>query len=70
MASVLNGFSPKIIISERKNAVTPASTAVAQGTMSRIRRRVTNRTTLEYTESSSAQSSSEPSWLDHIAVSL
>jgi hypothetical protein len=44
---VPNGFSPNTIISDRKNAVTPASTAVAHGTMSRIRRRVTSRTMLE-----------------------
>src|SRR5918998_1401311 len=38
--SVANGFSPKTIISERKKVVTIASTAVAEGTMSRRGARV------------------------------
>jgi hypothetical protein len=47
-----------------------ASTAVAHGTISRWRRRVMKSTALETSESTHAQSSSDPSWLDHIAVSL
>ena len=53
-----------------KKAPIPISTAVAQGTISRCLRRVRKRTALEASDSTQAQSSSEPSWLDHIAVSL
>jgi hypothetical protein len=58
------------IISPTKKAPRPARIAVAQGTISRWRLRVMKRTALEASESTQAQSRSEPSWLDHIAVSL
>ena len=57
-------------MSERKNVATTPRTAVAHGVMSRRRRRVASSTTLEYTDSRKAHRRSEPSWLDHIAVSL
>ena len=50
--------------------VIEASTAVAYGAMSRWRWRVRWSTTLEKIESTNAHRSSEPAWLDHIAVSL
>ena len=53
-----------------KKTASPPSTAVAHGTTSRWRLRVTNRTAEAAIESTQAQSSSEPAWLDHIAVSL
>ena len=53
-----------------KKAPMPIITAVAQGTTSRSLFRVANRAALEASESTQAQSSSEPSWLDHIAASL
>ena len=43
---------------------------MAHGAISRSDRRVTNSTMLEKTDSSSAHSSSEPSWVAHIAVTL
>ena len=64
-----NGLAPNSI-SPVKKSPSPASTAVAQGTTSRWRLRVRYRTPLEAIESTHAQSSSEPPWLDHIAVSL
>ena len=53
-----------------KKLATPASTAVAQGTISRSLPRVAQSASEEAIESTQAQSSSEPSWLDHIAASL
>ena len=53
-----------------KNEPRAANTAVAQGTISRWRRRVMKRTPLEASERTQAQRSNDPSWLDHIAVSL
>ena len=53
-----------------KNEPIPISTAVAHGTSSRWRRRVRYSTALAARDRTHAQSSSEPSWLDHIAVSL
>ena len=64
-----NGFSQPTI-SNRKNAATAPSTAVAQGAMSRSERRVRNSTALENSDSSVAHSSSEPSWVAHTAVTL
>jgi hypothetical protein len=58
------------IISPMKKEPMAASTAVAQGTISRWRRREMKSTALEASDSTHAQSRSEPSWLDHIAVSL
>ena len=69
LASVVNGFSHPTISSRKKAAITP-STAVAQGAMSRSERRVRNSTALEKIDISSAHSSSEPSWVAHIAVTL
>ena len=69
MASVSNGFSQPTI-SSRKKPATTASTAVAQGAISRSERRVRNSTALENSDSSGAHSSSEPSWVAHIAVTL
>ena len=57
-------------IRQVKKSPSPASTAVAHGTTSRWRLRVRKRTPLAAIESTQAQSSSEPPWLDHIAVSL
>ena len=51
-----------------KKVPRPISTAVAHGASSRCLLRVANRTADEASESTQAQSSSEPSWLDHIAV--
>ena len=53
-----------------KNAASPPSTAVAHGTSSRWRRRVRKSTADEAIDSTQAQSSSEPAWLDHSAVIL
>ena len=53
-----------------KKTPRPISTAVAQGAISRCRRRVANSTAEEVSDSTQAQSRSEPSWLDHMAVSL
>ncbi len=53
-----------------KKTPRPISTAVAQGAISRYLRLVANRTADEVSDSTHAHSSSEPSWLDHIAVSL
>jgi len=64
-----NGWAFQII-SPMKKEPSAARMAVAQGTISRWRRRVMKRTPLEASESTQPQSSSEPSWLDHIAVSL
>ena len=64
-----NGFASNSIRPVKK-APRPISTAVAQGTSSRSLLRVANRTADEAIESTQAQSSSEPSWLDHIAASL
>ena len=63
------GLAPNSISTVKKSP-SPASTAVAHGTTSRWRWRVRYRTPLEAIESTQAQSSSEPPWLDHIAVSL
>ena len=68
-ASVSKGFSQPTI-SSRKNAATTPSTAVAQGAMSRSVRRVRKSTALEKSDRSVAQSSSEPSWVAHSAVTL
>ena len=57
-------------ISPVKKTPRPISTAVAQGAISRCRRRVANSTADEVSDSTQAQSKSEPSWLDHMAVSL
>ena len=57
-------------ISPAKKAPSSIRTAVAQGTISRWRLRVANRTALEAIDSTQAQSSIEPAWLDHIAVNL
>ncbi len=51
-----------------KNDARPMSTAVAHGTISRWRRWVANSTAEEAIDRTHAQSRSEPSWLDHIAV--
>ena len=69
LASVANGFSQPTISSRKKPATTP-STAVAQGAISRSERRVRNSTALENIDSSSAHSSSEPSCVAHMAVTL
>ena len=66
---MVNGFSQPTI-SSRKNAATTPRTAVAQGAISRSERRVRNRTMLVKIDSSSAHSSSEPSWVAHMAVTL
>ena len=57
-------------ISPVKKAAMPIITAVAQGTISRSLLRVASSDRLATIESTQAQSSSEPSWLDHIAASL
>jgi hypothetical protein len=53
-----------------KKAPSPIRTAVAHGAISRCLWRVANRTADEVSDSTHAHSNSEPSWLDHIAVSL
>ena len=53
-----------------KKIITPPRTAVAHGTTSRCRLRVMKRTAEEAAESTKAQSSSDPAWLPHSAVSL
>jgi hypothetical protein len=53
-----------------KKAATPIITAVAQGTRSRSRWRVAYSAAAAAIESTQAQSSSDPSWLDHIAAIL
>ncbi len=53
-----------------KNAPRPISTAVAQGAISRCLFRVANSTAEEVSDRTQAHSSRDPSWLDHIAVSL
>jgi hypothetical protein len=68
--SCANGFCPLSTISPRKKTAIPPSTAFAYGAMSRWRRRVAKRATLDITESRKTHRSREPSWLDHIAVSL
>ena len=57
-------------ISPVKNTASPPRIAVAHGTSSRRRLRVANSTPDVASESTQAQSSSEPAWLDHIAVIL
>ena len=64
-----NGFA-STSISPVKKAPNPMSTAVAHGASSRCLLRVANSTADEVSERTQAQSRSEPSWLDHIAVSL
>ena len=64
-----NGLAPKSI-SPQKNAPSPIRTAVAHGTISRWRSRVAKSTTEEAIDRTQAQSRSDPSWLDHIAVNL
>ncbi len=68
---VANGSTPgaNSIRPVKKEAI-PIITAVAQGTSSRSLLRVTYRAAPAAIESTQAQSSSEPSWLDHIAASL
>ena len=51
-----------------KKETSPARTPVAHGTISRWRRWVARSTTVEAIDSTHAHRSSEPSWLDHIAV--
>jgi hypothetical protein len=60
---------PKIIRPVKKVA-SPPRTAVAHGTISRWRLRVTYSTADEASERTHAHRSSDPAWLDHIAVSL
>ncbi len=57
-------------ISPVKKTASPPSTAVAHGTSSRRRLRVASRTPEVASDSTQAQSRSEPAWLDHIAVIL
>ncbi len=64
-----NGFSQPTM-SSRKKPATMASTAVAQGAIWRSERRVRNSTALVNSDSSSAHSSSDPSWVAHMAVTL
>ena len=64
-----NGLA-SISISPVKKTPRPIRTAVAQGAISRCLLRVANSTADDVSESTHAQRSSEPSWLDHIAVSL
>ena len=66
---MVNGFSQPTMSSRKKAATTP-STAVAQGAIWRSDRRVTNSTMLVKIDSSSAHSSSEPSCVAHMAVTL
>ena len=68
-ARVSKGFSQPSIRNRKKAATTP-STAVAHGAMSRSERRVRNSDALANSDSSVAQSSSEPSWVAHRAVTL
>src|SRR5436190_15635097 len=67
--SLTNGFA-SINMRPQKKVARPPRTAVAQGASSRWRFRVANSTAEEAIESTQAHRSSEPSWLDHIAVSL
>jgi hypothetical protein len=67
---VVNGFSPRRTIRPRKKTAMAASTAFAYGAIWRWRRRVENSATLAQIDSSVTHRSSEPSWLDHTAVSL
>ena len=68
---VANGLtSPPKSISPVKKTPMPSMIEVAHGTMSRSLWRVTTRATVETIESTQAQSSREPSWLDHMAVNL
>jgi hypothetical protein len=71
-SSRANGFAsaPANSISPQKKAPNPISTAVAHGTTSRSRFRVAYRTAEEASDRTHAHSSSEPPWLDHIAVIL
>ena len=64
-----NGLSQPTIRTRKKAATTP-STAVAQGVISRSELRVRNRTALENSDSSRTHSSSDPSWVDHMPVTL
>src|SRR6266511_3889327 len=64
-----NGLAPNSI-RPVKNAPSPINTAVAQGAISRCLPRVAKSTAEEVSDSTHAHSSSDPSWLDHIAVSL
>ncbi len=68
-SSRANGLASNSIRPTKK-APSPISTAVAQGAISRYLLRVANRTAEEVSDSTQAHSRSEPSWLDHIAVSL
>jgi len=67
--TVSNGLAANAA-SARKKPPRPSSTAVAYGAISRRRRRVRNRTALDQNDDSITQSSSDPCWEDHGAVSL
>src|SRR3954452_23234307 len=68
-ATCVNGLTLKTSRAQKNDASAPR-TAVAQGTTSRWRWRFTTSTAAEKSDSSHTHRSSEPDWLDHMAVSL